>query len=85
MPIIPIQRFSSETLSALVDKEVKEYLNSLEGQDPVDLYRQVIDPVELPLLKLIIKHTDGNESRAANCLGVNRATLRSKLKRHGLL
>ena len=50
MPIIPIQRFSSETLSTLVDKEVKEYLNSLEGRDPTCLYRQIIDLVELPLL-----------------------------------
>ena len=85
MPIIPIQRFSSETLSTLVDKEVKEYLSSLEGQDPTCLYQQIIDSVELPLLRVIIKHTNGNQSRAANCLGINRPTLRSKLKRHGLL
>lgn len=85
MPTIPIQPFSSEALSILVDKEVKDYLNSLDGQDPNCLYRQIIDPVELTLLTLIIKHTNGNESRTAKCLGLNRATLRSKLKRHGLL
>lgn len=47
--------------------------------------RQVIDEVELPFLKKSMKHTPANQSCAANCLGSNRSTLRSKLKRHGVI
>ena len=81
----PATPFSKESLVDTTEDAVEDYLKLLGKQDSTNLYRQVIDEVELPLLKAIMKHTRGNQSRAANCLGVNRATLRSKLKRHGLL
>ncbi len=81
----PVKPFKEGSLSDTTEDAVEDYLNDLAEQDSMNLYRQVIDDVELPLLKAIMKHTRGNQSRAANCLGVNRATLRSKLKRHGLL
>lgn len=81
----PVTPFTEGSLSDTTEDAVEDYLKVLGEQDSMNLYRQVIDEVELPLLKAIMKHTRGNQSRAANCLGVNRATLRSKLKRHGLL
>ncbi|HIO93395.1 MAG TPA: Fis family transcriptional regulator [Leucothrix mucor] len=81
----PVTPFKQESLADTTEDAVEDYLKLLGEQDSMNLYRQVIDEVELPLLKAIMKHTRGNQSRAANCLGVNRATLRSKLKRHGLL
>ncbi|HFC93096.1 MAG TPA: Fis family transcriptional regulator [Leucothrix mucor] len=81
----PVKPFTQGSLSNTTEDAVEDYLTLLGEQDSMNLYRQVIDEVELPLLKAIMKHTRGNQSRAANCLGVNRATLRSKLKRHGLL
>lgn len=80
----PIPYFRSEMLSKVVEDNVEDYLLSLKNQDPVNLYRQVIDLVEMPLLKCVMERTRGNKNRAANCLGVNRPTLKSKLKRHGL-
>jgi len=76
---------NSDSLSEATNQAISDYLALLENQDPTNLYREVVDEVERPLLELIMKHTRGNQSKAAQCLGLNRATLRTKLKRHGLL
>ncbi|PID46816.1 MAG: Fis family transcriptional regulator [Proteobacteria bacterium] len=76
---------NADSLSEATDKAVSDYLELLGEHDATNLYRQVVDEVERPLLEVIMKHTRGNQSKAAMCLGMNRATLRSKLKRHGLL
>jgi len=78
-------QLNADSLSEATDKAVSEYLTLLGEHDATNLYRQVVDEVERPLLEVIMKHTRGNQSKAAMCLGMNRATLRSKLKRHGLL
>ncbi len=72
-------------LSDTVATVSRDYLTTLGDQDPTNLYRQILDEVEKPLLQVIMERTHGNQSRAAICLGINRATLRSKLKRHGLM
>ncbi len=72
-------------LSDTVANVSRDYLTALGDQDPTNLYRQILDEVEKPLLQVIMERTHGNQSRAAICLGINRATLRSKLKRHGLM
>ena len=76
---------NADSLSEATDQAVSDYLALLGEHDATNLYRQVVDEVERPLLEVIMKHTRGNQSKAAMCLGMNRATLRSKLKRHGLL
>ena len=76
---------NSDSLSEATNQAISDYLALLENHDTTDLYRQVLDEVERPLLEVIMKHTRGNQSKAALCLGLNRATLRTKLKRHGLL
>ena len=52
---------------------------------PNDLYNIVLQQVEEPLLELLLDYVDGNQSRAAECLGLNRGTLRKKLKIHKLI
>ena len=76
---------NSDSLSEATNQAISDYLALLENHDTTNLYRQVVDEVERPLLEVIMKHTRGNQSKAALCLGLNRATLRTKLKRHGLL
>jgi len=76
---------NSDSLSEATNQAISDYLALLENHDTTNLYRQVLDEVERPLLEAIMKHTRGNQSKAAICLGLNRATLRTKLKRHGLL
>ena len=75
----------SDSLSEATNQAISDYLALLENHDTTNLYRQVVDEVERPLLEVIMQHTRGNQSKAAMCLGLNRATLRTKLKRHGLL
>ena len=77
--------FNADSLSEATEKAVTEYLETIGDHDVTNLYRITVDELERPLLEVIMKHTRGNQSKAAMCLGMNRATLRSKLKRHGLL
>ena len=49
------------------------------------MYEMIMNVVEKPLLEVVMKHADGNQSRAAEWLGINRNTLRSKLVEHKLL
>ena len=83
--LVSISESQSTLLSEAVIDVTSNFLNSLGDQDPTNLYRQILDQVERPLLEVIMEKTHGNQSRAATCLGINRATLRSKLKRHGLM
>lgn len=82
---VSIPENQSSLLSSTVTDVTRNYLNGLGDQDSNNLYRQILDQVEKPLLEVIMERTHGNQSRAAICLGINRATLRSKLKRHGLM
>ncbi|MBN1239555.1 MAG: DNA-binding transcriptional regulator Fis [Gammaproteobacteria bacterium] len=71
-------------LSALTDEALKSYFASLNGHRPGDLYQLVIGEVEKPLFKAVLTYTNGNQSRAAEILGINRGTLRKKLKSYEL-
>lgn len=64
---------------------VEGYLSHLEGEDATNVYETFLREFEKPLLVTIMKHTRNNQSKAAQMLGLNRGTLRTKLKTHGLL
>lgn len=64
---------------------LNQYLKSLNGERPGDLYELVLGEVEEPLLKVIMDYTQGNQSQAAGILGINRGTLRKKLKTYSLI
>lgn len=72
-------------LSTLTDEALQEYFRSLNGHKPGDLYNLVLGEVERPLLKTVLEYTNGNQSEAAEILGINRGTLRKKLKTYALL
>jgi Fis family transcriptional regulator len=67
-----------------VKKAVRNYLQQLNGQDSTDVYELVLTELEKPLLEEIMTYTRGNQTRAANMLGINRGTLRKKLKKYGM-
>lgn len=71
-------------LSHCVDVAIKQYFEQLEGHPAANLYEMLLTEVEVPLLKATLAHTNGNQSRAAEILGINRGTLRKKLKQYGL-
>ena len=73
------------SLSASVKASLVQYLNELDGNKPGNLYDMVLQQVEQPLLEIVLDHVDGNQSKAAECLGINRGTLRKKLKAYKLI
>jgi len=68
------------TLRKHAEQALEKYLAQLEGHPPVDLHALVMREVEEPLLRVVLRHVDGNQSRAALILGINRSTLRRKLR-----
>ncbi len=75
----------STGLNATIRSSLSQYLNDLDGEKPGNIYGMVMQQVEVPLLELIMQHVDGNQSKAAECLGINRGTLRKKLKTYKLI
>jgi Fis family transcriptional regulator, factor for inversion stimulation protein len=71
-------------LSSLTDECLNSYFENLNGHKPGDLYQLVIGEVEKPLLRAVLSYTHGNQSEAAEILGINRGTLRKKLKAYKL-
>lgn len=74
-----------EPLSVCVERAVEDYFDDLDGEQATELYKLVLDEVEEPLLRSVMRHAAGNQSRAAEMLGLSRGTLRKKLKQYGLL
>ena len=75
----------SEPLRECVKVAVEGYLQQLDGHDVSEFFSFVMTEVEAPLLETVLAHANGNQSRAAAMLGINRATLRKKLKRYNLI
>jgi Fis family transcriptional regulator, factor for inversion stimulation protein len=67
-----------------VSHSVRRYLGDLNGSDSHNLYEVALRELEIPLFAEVLKHCDGNQSRAAAMLGIHRGTLRKKLKDYGL-
>ena len=76
---------SKKPLCKHTEDALKSYFASLNGDRPGDLYDFVIGEVERPLLKAVMDYTDGNQSQAAGILGINRGTLRKKLRDYSLI
>ena len=68
-----------------VTTAVRGYLDQLDGQMGNDVYQMVLAEVEAPLLTQIMQYTRNNQTKASRMLGLNRGTLRKKLKQYGLL
>ena len=68
-----------------VERSLDNYLQQLNGETPANLYSMVISEVEKPLLEMVLKLTNGNQSKAAIILGISRGTLRKKMALYGIL
>ncbi len=67
-----------------VESALNLYFEDMDGHDPSDLYELIISQTEEPMLEIVLKQTQGNITRSAEILGINRATLRKKLKKYAL-
>jgi Fis family transcriptional regulator len=74
----------SEPLHKCVHDALTSYFQQMDGHGVSDLYRMVISEVEPPLLEATMEEAEGNQSRAANMLGISRSTLRKKLAQYNL-
>ncbi len=69
-------------LTITVEEAVRSYLRDLDGELPCDLFDTVISQIEKPLLQTVLEHCENNQSRTATYLGINRGTLRKKIKQY---
>lgn len=75
-----INEINRQTLSDHIKTVLENYFDDLEGHQPTHLYQLVLQEIERPLLETVMQQTRGNQSKAAIVLGLNRGTLRKKLK-----
>ena len=68
-----------------VRESLLRYFQDLDGETPDGMYDMLVRLVEKPLLEVVMRQADNNQSRAAEWLGMNRNTLRKKLLEHKLL
>lgn len=73
---------ASHCLRDYAEKTLQRYFSDLEGHDPSNLYEFVLAELEQPLFKTLLNYTHGNQSRASQILGMNRSTLRKKLRQY---
>ncbi|MGI9222520.1 MAG: helix-turn-helix domain-containing protein [Woeseiaceae bacterium] len=79
------QNNDSKPLHKHTEDALEIYFENLNGDRPGDLYDLVIGEVERPLFKAVLDYTHGNQSQAAGILGLNRGTLRKKLRYYSLI
>jgi Fis family transcriptional regulator len=84
IPQPPVDLLPATPLRDHVAEALRIYFHNLGGQAPNNLYDLVLCEVEPPLLASVMQFTRGNQTRAAIILGINRATLRKKLRQYGL-
>ncbi|MCL6263383.1 MULTISPECIES: helix-turn-helix domain-containing protein [Craterilacuibacter] len=74
-----------EHISHSVKLAMEQYFRDLDGETPTAVYDMVLACVEKPLIEVVLVHTQGNQTRAAELLGLNRNTLRKKMKAYSLI
>ena len=77
--------YSKNPLKDEVRKAMRKYFSQLDEKNmPINVYELVLKEVEPPLLKSVMKFANNNQSKAARILGINRTTLRTKLKKYNI-
>ena len=76
---------SQHDLGKHVTDSLEQYFRDLDGEKPAAIYDMVLKSVERPMLEVVLAKAGGNQTLAAEMLGINRNTLRKKLTEHQLL
>ena len=76
---------SKKDIDDCIRNSVEQYLKDLRGAEPAALHDLFLGAAEKPLLDVVMRHAEGNQSKAAAWLGINRNTLRRKLQDHKLI
>jgi Fis family transcriptional regulator len=75
----------TDDISACIQSALEKYFRDLEGETPSNIYQMVLRRVERPMLEVTLRQAGGNQTLAAEMLGINRNTLRKKINDHRLL
>jgi Fis family transcriptional regulator, factor for inversion stimulation protein len=75
----------SNEICRSVERSLDEYFRRLDGEVPTGVYYMVIGHVERAMLRSVMGRANGNQTQAAELLGVNRNTLRAKLAKYDLI
>lgn len=81
----PVVALNPQTIRCCVEQALRNYFSHLDGHPASDIYQMVLAEVEAPLLEVVLEYTRNNQLRAAEVLGLNRGTLRKKLKQYNML
>lgn len=73
-----------QDIAACVRGALEKYFRDLDGEKTVGIYEMVLRSVEKPMLEVVLKQAGGNQTLAAEMLGINRNTLRKKLTEYQL-
>lgn len=76
---------SKKTIQDCIKDNLESYFHDLRGAEPHAVYDMVVKAVERPMLEVVMQRAEGNQSKAAEWLGINRNTLRRKLLEHKLI
>jgi len=76
---------SKKAIEDCVRNSVEQYFKDLRGAEPSALHDLFLGAAERPLLEVVMRQAQGNQSKAAEWLGINRNTLRRKLLDHKLI
>ncbi len=66
-------------LEKWLDKSIKQYVSVMDENNNGHLHELIMGGIEKPLVEIVLKETNGNQTQAANILGINRNTLRKKI------
>ena len=69
-------------LEKWLDKSIKQYVGAMDEKNNGHLHELIIGGIEKPLVEIVLKETNGNQTQAANILGINRNTLRKKISEY---
>jgi len=86
LPPVPVgvTGATDATLADVIERKLAECVRGLRGRSRTNLYDLIVGLVEKPLLKAVLREARGSQVKAARLLGINRNTLRKKLKEHGI-
>ena len=76
---------SKKNIQDCIKDNLDGYFHDLRGAEPHAVYDMVVNAVERPMLEVVMQRAEGNQSKAADWLGINRNTLRRKLLEHKLI
>ncbi len=80
--MLSISKTTTDPLSKCVQRSLKRYFRDLNGEKPTNIYSMVMEEIEKPLLEVVMEEAKSNQTEAARLLGINRNTLRKKLKHY---